>query len=315
MVTRDGVVDWARTTQGVDDAEERVQEGPNAFLIYVAPAGNYGGATAVISRWTGEYWFVGSNVNFAGLVNAASEEDLRTALTAAYVDPARPEGTLAPPVTRDQVVSWLGVRSGWRHLDSRVTDLGWMYLVNSQPDDFLDGLGPQDPAAGPAVVLKAGGAVYWLPLSPDLTRAIGAAGAREFHEEMARAGHPLPAEPNEWLLVWVEQPQPELTRERVAEWLAEQYGWRHLDDRITDQGWMFAVNTQPDEYLDGDESAMTYGNGPTFIIKRTGAVWALPSNPGTVPVFSARDEHDFQKLMRAAMPFFDKDRPTAWLRF
>lgn len=314
MMTRDGVAAWARRTHGLDDAEERVQEGPHAFVIHTAPVGNYGGATAVVARRTGDYWLVGSNVDFAGLVNAPSDDELRAALTAAYADPERPEGTLAPPVTRDQVVAWLAERSGWRHFDNRITDLGWLFLVNTQPDDFLDGTGPQDPAAGPIVVVKGSGAAWWLPLSPNLTRAIGAVGAQEFHEEMAQAGHPLPAEPNEWLIERPELPKRELTRERVTEWLAEQYGWRHLDDRISDQGWAFSVNTQPDGYLDGDESAMTFGNGPMFVLKRTGAVWALPSHPGMIPVFSARDEHDFQKLMRAAMPFYDKDRPTAWLR-
>lgn len=310
-MTRDGVVAWARRAHCVDDAEQRVQERPHAFLIYLASADHYGGATAVVSRRTGEYWLVGSYADFGGLVNAASDDELHVAM-AGYAE--RPDGRIAPPVTRDQVVSWLAERSGWRHLDTRITDLGWMFLVNTQPDDFLDGLGPQDPAAGPVVVVKGSGAAWWLPLSPNLTRALGAANAQEFHQEMARAGHPLPAEPYEWLIERPELPKQELTQERVAGWLAEQYGWRHLDDRITDRGWAFSVNTQPDDYLDGDESAMTIGNGPMFILKSTGAVWALPSHPGMIPVFSARDEHDFQHLMRRAMPVYDKDRPTFWLR-
>jgi hypothetical protein len=313
-VTRDAVVAWARRAHGLDDAEDRVQEGPHSFLVHTAPAGHYGGATAVVARRTGDYWLVASYANVHGLVNAASEDELHEVLRAAYADVERPDGTLAPPVTREQVASWLAGRSSPRHLDGRITDLGWMYLVNTQPDDFLDGIGPQDPAAGPVVVVKGGGAAWWLPMSPNLTRALGAASAREFHQEMARAGHPLPAEPDEWLLERPELPKRELTRERVTGWLAEQYGWRHLDDRISDRGWAFSVNTQPDAYLDGDESAMTIGNGPMYVLKRTGAVWSLPSHPGMIPVFSARDEHEFQKLMRTAMPFYDKDRPTFWLR-
>jgi hypothetical protein len=306
MVTRDAVAAWAARVHSVFDSDERIQEGPHSFVLYMAPAGNYGGATAVVSRQTGEYWLVPSYANFHGLVHAGSEDELRAVVTA-YVE--RPDGTIAPPVTREQVVSWLAERSSWRHLDSRITDLGWQFLVNTQPDDFLDGTGPQDPTAGPIVVAKGGGAMWFLPLSAQLTRALGAADAQEFRQELSRAG--LPTEPTEWLLAHA---APELSRERVAAWLAEQYSWRHLDDRITDQGWAFVVDTQPDAYLDGDESAMTYGNGPMYILKRTGAVWALPSHPGMLPVFGARDEQDFRNLMRVADPLYDKDRPTAWLR-
>jgi len=311
MLTRDAVAAWARRAHNVADADELVQEGTHSFLIHLAPPGNYGGATAVVSRQTGEYWLVGSNVNFFGLHGAASEEALRE-VVATCADVDRPDGVLAPPVTREQVAAWLGERSGWRHLDGRITDLGWMFLVNTQPDDFLDGIGPQDPAAGPIVVVKGGGAVWYLPLSPNVTGALGARDSREFGQELARAG--LPAEPYEWLLDRPELPKPSLTRERVAEWFGQKYGWRHLDDRVTDQGWMFSVNTQPDEYLDGDESAMTFGNGPAYVVKRTGAMWFLPSHPGMLPVFEARDEQDFRKRMRKADPFFDPDRPTDWLR-
>jgi hypothetical protein len=316
MMTRDAVAAWARRTHNVADADELVQEGPHALLIHLAPPGNYGGATAVVSRRTGEYWLVGSNVNFLGLRDSVSEEDLRAVLaTCADVD--RPEGVLAPPVTREQVAAWLGERSGWRHLDGRITDLGWLFLVNTQPDDFLDGTGPQDPAAGPIVVVKGGGAVWFLPPTPNLTRAIGAPDSRTFRAEMTNAGHPLPADPNEWLTVPAQLPREdgELTSQGVARWLAGQYGWRHIDDRIHDLGWGFSVDTQPDEYHDGDRSAMTWGNGPIMIVKRTGAAWSLSSRPEMVEVMSARDERRFYKLMRAAEPFFDKDRPSAgWVR-
>lgn len=316
MMTRDAVAAWARRAHNIADADELVQEGAHSFLIHLAPPGNYGGATAVVSRRTGEYWLVGSNVNFFGLRGATSEEDLR-AVVATCADVDRPDGVLAPPVTREQVVSWLSGRSSWRHLDSRITDLGWMFLVNAQPDDFLDGIGPQDPAASPIVVVKGGGAVWFLPLSPDVTRALGAPDSRQFRAEMASAGHPLPAEPNEWLLpsALLVREERELTRARVAQWLAGQHAWRHVDDRIHDLGWGFFVNTQPDEYLDGDESAMTYGNGPIMIVKRTGAAWSLSSRPEMIPVMSAKDERRFHKLLRAAEPFFDKNRPSAgWVR-
>lgn len=308
MMTRDAVAAWARRAHNVADADQLVQEGAHSFLIHLAPPGNYGGATAVVSRRTGEYWLVGSNVNFPGLRDAASDDDLR-AVVATCADVDRPDGTLAPPVTREQVAAWLGERSGWRHLDGRITDLGWLFLVNTQPDDFLDGIGPQDPAAGPIVVVKGGGAVWHLPLSPATTGALGASSLREF---LTSAG--LAPEPDEWLLDRPELPKHALTPARVAEWFGNKYGWRHLEDRVTDRGWMFSVNTQPDAYLDGDESAMTFGNGPAYVIKHTGAMWFLPSHPGMLPVFEARDEHDFRRLMRTADPFFDPDRPTDWLR-
>jgi hypothetical protein len=314
MMTRDAVVAWARRAHNIADADERVQEGTHSFLIHLAPPGNYGGATAVVSRQTGEYWLVGSNVNFAGLHGAASEEALRE-LVATCADVDRPEGVLAPPVTREQVAAWLGERSGWRHLDGRITDLGWLFLVNTQPDDFLDGIGPQDPAAGPIVVVKGGGAVWYLPLAPEVTRALGAQDSRQFRAELAGAGYQLPAEPNEWLLASAQLPRGELTRERVAQWVAGQYGWRHLDDRVHDLGWGFSVDTQPDEYLDGDQSAMTYGNGPIMIVKQSGGAWFLSSGPDMLPVMSARTEKEFYRGMRAADPFFDKDRPNVgWVR-
>lgn len=314
MLTRDGVVAWARRRHALDDAEERVEEGAHSFVIHLAPAGWQGGSTALIFKRTGDYWLVGTNQNFHDLTNATSEEEWREeASTLADLD--RPDGTLAPSVTREQLMAWLAERAGWQQLDDRVTDLGWMFLVNSQPDEFLDGTGPQDPTAGPIVVVKGSGAVWWLSFSPNLGRALGAASAREFHEEMSRATYPLPAQPNEWLIPWPELPRPsrEATRERVAEWLADKYGWRHLDDRISDVGWAFSVDTQPDAYLDGDESAMTYGNGPIMIVKHSGAVWHLSSNPEMIAVFSARHEDEFYKLMRAVSPVFDRTRPDGWL--
>ena len=59
---------------------------------------------------------------------------------------------------------------------------------------------------------------------------------------------------------------------------------------------------------------MTMGNGPMYVLKRTGAVWYLPSHPGMLPVFEAWDEGDFHKRMRAVSPFHDEHRPTDWLR-
>lgn len=300
------MVTWLRRTGGghQDAPESRVAEGVHSFLANAAPAGG----SFLVFRRTGEYWHVGPDVDFTGLLNAADEATLR-AVASAYADLDHPAGTIAPGVAREQVASWLAERHDWRHVDDRITDLGWMFLVNTQPDEFLDGTGAQNPAAGPIVVVKASGAVWWLPFAPHLVPAIGAPDEQRFHEELAQAGHLLnQGDPHEWLRPAV------ATRELVAQWLAEKYHWRHLEDRIVDRDWVFVVNTQPDAYLDGNENAMTYGNGPLMIVKRTGAVWALSSSPATMPVVGATDEQAFDELMRTAEPHFDRDRPSAgWL--
>jgi hypothetical protein len=36
------------------------------------------------------------------------------------------------------VVTWLRTRFDWRHIDDRVTDVGWAYSINTQTDAFLD---------------------------------------------------------------------------------------------------------------------------------------------------------------------------------
>lgn len=180
---------------------------------------------------TRDYWLVSSHQNFHDLTNAISEEEWRE-VASTFADLDRTHGTLAPSVTREQLMSWLAERASWQYLDDRITDLGWMFLVNSQPDEFLEGTGPHDPTAGPIVVVKGSGAVWWLSFSPNLARALGTTSAREFHQEMSHVTHPL---------------------------------------------------------------------------------WTLASSPDMIPVFSARHEDEFYKLMRAVSPVFDRTRPHGWL--
>ncbi|MFI6848585.1 hypothetical protein OG535_27820 [Kitasatospora sp. NBC_00085] len=100
-----------------------------------------------------------------------------------------------------------------------------------------------------------------------------------------------------------------LTIETLATWLETRYGWQRPERRIADRGFAYSVDTQPDAYLDGDESAMTWGNGPIIVLKRTGAVWPLGSSPIFLPLFQACTEAEFEKAVATAMPGVDPRRP------
>ncbi len=217
-------------------------------------------------------------------------------------------------VTRENVVGWLAARRGWRHLDDRVTDLGWVFLVNGQPDEVLDGAEELDRTAGPILVVKRNGGVWELPWSPHLVPAIGAPDEASFTRFMWDAGRPVNLD---LASDWVTTRQSDLTalvgKEQVATWIRNTTGYRHVENRIADLGWAFAVSTQPDEYHDGDDGAMTYGNGPQIVVKRTGAVWPLSSAPGMVPAFSAPSEGAFYQILRANLPAFDEERPPMWI--
>jgi hypothetical protein len=100
-----------------------------------------------------------------------------------------------------------------------------------------------------------------------------------------------------------------LTYEQVREWVRGRYGPLHAERRITDIGYAYTVTTQPDAYLDGDASAMTYGNGPDLVVKRTGAVWQFGSSPMLMPLYDVRSEDDLRRAMAALLPGWDPDRP------
>ncbi|MDQ0844770.1 hypothetical protein [Streptomyces sp. V1I6] len=100
-----------------------------------------------------------------------------------------------------------------------------------------------------------------------------------------------------------------LTYEQVREWVRGRYGPLHAERRITDIGYAYLVTTQPDAYLDGDASAMTYGNGPDLVVKRTGAVWQFGSSPMLMPLYDVRSEDDLRRAMAALLPGWDPDRP------
>jgi len=217
-------------------------------------------------------------------------------------------------VTRENVVGWLAARRGWRHLDDRVTDLGWVFLVNGQPDEVLDGTAELDRTAGPILVVKRNGGVWELPWSQNLLSAIGAPDEATFNRLMWDAGRPVNLD---LAKDWVTTRQSDLTaligKEQVATWIRNTTGYRHVEDRIGDMGWAFMVSTQPDAYHDGNEYAMTYGNGPQVIVKRTGAVWPLSSEPSMVPAFSAQSEEAFYQILRDVTPNFNEEQPPMWI--
>lgn len=100
-----------------------------------------------------------------------------------------------------------------------------------------------------------------------------------------------------------------LTYEHVRDWVRGKYGPRCAEGRITDLGYAYSVDSQPDAALAGDTSAVTYGNGPDLVVKRTGAVWQFGSNPMLLPLYEARSEDELRRSMATLLPGTDPDRP------
>ncbi|MBT2365065.1 hypothetical protein J7E88_06970 [Streptomyces sp. ISL-10] len=102
---------------------------------------------------------------------------------------------------------------------------------------------------------------------------------------------------------------------QVSAWVGAAYGTARPERRITDIGYAYVVNTQPEAYLDGDASAMTYGGGPLIVVKRDGAVWGFGSDPIFMPLYEARTEEEFRRAMARIMPQWDPDRPSSRIPF
>lgn len=102
-----------------------------------------------------------------------------------------------------------------------------------------------------------------------------------------------------------------VSREEVVAWAAMKHGPRHAEARTGDGGFAFWVSTQPDAYHDGYRDAMTYGNGPSVVLKSTGAAWNLSSSPVDMPIFNATTEREFRKAMKDAGKKLDS--PDEWV--
>ena len=89
-----------------------------------------------------------------------------------------------------------------------------------------------------------------------------------------------------------------IARDEVVAWAAIRYGAKHAEERTVDGDFVYWVSTQPDAYHDGNRAAMTYGNGPAMVLKATGEVWRLASDPTSMQLYDARSEAELKRLMR-----------------
>lgn len=234
-------------------------------------------------------------------------------------------------LTREDVIAWAARNYGPAHADRRVSDVGYACWVNTNSDAVLEGREPPVYGGLSILVLKRTGKYWYVSSNPDAQVVYDATDERGLRRVMRKAGlrprqpdgtiepapptQPPPAPPweAEPYVAAPYDPTPQLTRERLADWLRVTRAWRHLDSRIIDLGWAFSVDTQPDDYHDGHRLAMTYGNGPLVVVKRNGAVWALTSEPAMVPAFGAGSEDDFYRILGDAFPHFDMNSPTEWI--
>ncbi len=104
---------------------------------------------------------------------------------------------------------------------------------------------------------------------------------------------------------------PDQAYVELVSWLHTQFTGHHVESRVHDAGWAWWINTQPDEYLDGNHLAMTYGNGPWLVIKRDNSVWYLKSDPSSVPLYRATGEEEFYDIWRRNRS--DTPMPNYWI--
>lgn len=150
-VTRDEVVTWARLRYGYE-AGQQVVEGPAAFWV---PTAGHG---VLVRRKTGDFWDVHEVPDAA--VAAKSDRRFRRVLGKRHV-----AGSIRGGVTPEQLRAWLRVR-GYQHIDARVTDVGWAFVVSTQDDAaFASGAPPLPQSGRGLVVVRHTGEVWALDLS------------------------------------------------------------------------------------------------------------------------------------------------------
>jgi hypothetical protein len=220
--------------------------------------------------------------------------------------------TIATVLTREDAVTWTARNYGPAYAERRVGDAGHAFWINTNSDAVLAGHEPPVYGGLSIVVLKRTGRYWFVGSNPDCLGVLYATTERAMRRAMRKAGlrwrRPDGTVPPGQATSY--DPTPFVDHERLVWWLRNTTGWQHIEARIVDLGWAFAVSTQPDEYhATGSPTAMTYGNGPMVVVKRTGGAWRLTSQPAMFPAFSAATEDDFWRVLREVAPYLDPNNP------
>jgi hypothetical protein len=70
-------------------------------------------------------------------------------------------------LTRAEVVAWVAGQYGPAHAETRVSDGGFVFWVNTQEDAVIEGWAPATFGGGPVAVLKRTGEYWYLSSNPD----------------------------------------------------------------------------------------------------------------------------------------------------
>jgi hypothetical protein len=198
---------------------------------------------------------------------------------------------------------WLERQYRWLPTCVRLTDRGFAYVAAYEPDPYAPAESVANFGHEPVMIIKRTRAVWRLGRDPIFRPLFEARDERSFTAALAATlpGRDL-RHPDHTLPPDLELDVPAVTMDVLPPWLSRQFGWQVIEGRIHDLGYAYSVSTQPDAYHAGDQSAMTYGNGPLIVIKRTGAVWALGANPVEMPIFEARDDESFYAALASVFP-------------
>jgi hypothetical protein len=107
-----------------------------------------------------------------------------------------------------------------------------------------------------------------------------------------------------------------VSADEVVTWLRTRFDWQYIEDRVTDFGWGYSINTQTDAFLEtGDPLQGVVGNGPIIVVKRTRGVWFFGSAPGLWNDLDSATEADFYAALRAESRRRPSHRPDQWLHW
>jgi hypothetical protein len=205
-------------------------------------------------------------------------------------------------LTRETLTVWLTERYASAH----ISDGGPVFWVDS------------DPEVGPLLVVKATGAAWRFGAEPAKRAVFGMPSEAVFRRSMRAAGLD-PTQPHDVVplelppLLPSAAPRP-VSPDEVVTWLRTRFDWQHIENRVTDIGWGYSINTQTDAFLDtGDPLQGVVGNGPIIVVKRTRGVWFFGSSPDLWPALDAATEADFYAARRAVFRRSDPHQPDQWL--